>query len=388
MIHEKKSVFEPTRELVFLGFVLDSKQMKVFLTEDKVTKFKRAAYDALGKELLTIREVAGLIGLMIAFAVAFDYAIAHYRALEVDKIEALARSKGDFEACMGWSVEGRLDVEWWLNHIDLSGRLINWGTPDGVLYTDASLEGWGAHRGETTTGGRWSDQEGQDHINVLELRAILLAIKSLSFPQDTHIKIMTDNTVALAYVKHMGGVKSKECNQVAKDIWDWCEQRELWLTIAHVPGVDNEIADYHSRNFSDDTEWSLNDKIFKKICTVFGKPEIDLFASRLNKKVELYVSWRPDPGAFAIDAFTLSWSNKFFFAFPPFSCVAKAIQKIQLERARGILVVPWWPTQPWWGKLIRRRPLNFRKRDHNLLSIGVPTNADFLHKVPLGAFLF
>ena len=38
-------------------------------------------------------------------------------------------------------------------------------------------------------------------------------------------------------------------------------------------------------------------------------PDIDLFASHINHQFPKYVSLRPDPEAFAIDAFSLDWSN-------------------------------------------------------------------------------
>ena len=42
--------------------------------------------------------------------------------------------------------------------------------------------------------------------------------------------------------------------------------------------------------------------------------EIDLFASRINTQFPKCVSFKPDPTAFAIDAFTLDWSRLMFYA--------------------------------------------------------------------------
>ena len=77
-------------------------------------------------------------------------------------------------------------------------------------------------------------------------------------------------------------------------------------------------------------------------------PEMDLFASRLNKQFTKYCSCRPDPEARYIDAFSISWKNLKFYCFPPFSCILQAVQKIKQEKATGILVIPNWPTQPWY----------------------------------------
>ena len=67
----------------------------------------------------------------------------------------------------------------------------------------------------------------------------------------------------------------------------------------------------------------LNKRAFTKIVQTFGKPEIDIFASRLNAQLERYVSWLPDPGAEAVDAFSLNWANFDFYAFPPFCLLSK-----------------------------------------------------------------
>ena len=43
-------------------------------------------------------------------------------------------------------------------------------------------EGWGAHLGDSTARGAWSPIESHLHINFLELKAVLLALKSLLVP--------------------------------------------------------------------------------------------------------------------------------------------------------------------------------------------------------------
>ena len=95
----------------------------------------------------------------------------------------------------------------------------------------------------------------------------------------------------------------------------------------------------------------LNPKLFKLIIQQFGVPEIDLFASRLNTQLQRYVSWKPDPGSEAVNAFTLDWSCYYFYAFPPFVLIGRCLQKIISNKAEGIMVVPKWPTQFWYPKL-------------------------------------
>ena len=113
---------------------------------------------------------------------------------------------------------------------------------------------------------------------------------------------MSDNTTAISYINKKGGLKSHECNKIAKEIWIWCTSRDVHISAAHIPSKDNFEGGKNYRKFQDATEWHLNPKIYKAVCDTFGTPEIDLFASRINSQTEKYVSWKPKPEAFAVDA--------------------------------------------------------------------------------------
>ena len=191
------------------------------------------------------------------------------------------------------------------------------------LQTDASGIGWGATNLETHTGGKWSMSESltanDNDINYLELLAAFYGLQSFcANKSNIHVRLKIDNTTAVAYINHMGGSKSFRCNFLVKQMWEWCITRNIWISAAHIPGRDNTIADQQSRKFNDQTEWMLNKQVFKEIVSRFGTPDADLFASRLNTQLPTYVSWRPDPGAVATDAFSLDWGPIFFYAFPPF----------------------------------------------------------------------
>ena len=64
------------------------------------------------------------------------------------------------------------------------------------------------------------------------------------------------------------------------------------------------------------------------------------------------MSWKPDPGATAIDAFTLDWSPYNLVCFPPFSVIGKVLQQIQQHHATAIIVIPNWKTQFWYPLLM------------------------------------
>jgi hypothetical protein len=49
--------------------------------------------------------------------------------------------------------------------------------------------------------------------------------------------------------------------------------RNIWLTCAHIPGLQNE-ADLPSRQFKDNIEWALQTNIFEKLCSIWQKPVV------------------------------------------------------------------------------------------------------------------
>ena len=108
-----------------------------------------------------------------------------------------------------------------------------------------------------------------------------------------------------------------------------------------------------SRLLNENTECRLAPFVFHEIVNLFKvTPEIDLFASALNHQVPKYISWNPDQEAFAIDAFSISWANIKFYAFPPFSLIGASILKIKRECASGIMIIPLWNTQFWFPMMV------------------------------------
>ena len=125
-----------------------------------------------------------------------------------------------------------------------------------------------------------------------------------------HIRIKSDNTIAISYINNMGGIFSDSCNHLSKAIWYYCINRKVWLSAVHIPGKDNETADYMSRLQTENTEWRLLPVVFQRILEVFYcKAEIDLFASCMNYQIGQYASWHPDRNEIAIDALVYHGQN-------------------------------------------------------------------------------
>lgn len=250
-----------------------------------------------------------MIGSLVAAIPAVEMGKLYYRKLENAKISAVQEQKGNFNKWMDITHAMRTDLIWWINHIVGQDRKNFRPGTKVTLYTDASNLGWGAYLNHQKVNGRWAIVESDLHINSKELKAILLAIKSFAHQiKGKHIKVLCDNTTAVNCVNQMGSTKSTSCNDISREIWEWCAENNAWITCSHIPGKGNILADAASQKFNDRHEWKLNEDIFRELCGIFGTPSIDLFASRLNKQVPRFCSWQPDPDAEHSDAFSICWS--------------------------------------------------------------------------------
>lgn len=391
-VHPTKSVLQPTQCITFIGFVINSIDMTIRLTEEKSSKIVLDCQKLLKRSEVTIREFAQLIGKFVASEPGVEHAALHFRALELEKSEFLKQSKGDYESKVVLSRNSKSEITWWIENIQLSFKPIIRPKPDVILESDSSNTGWGGvlRSKELKTGGHWSYSEQTLHINILELKAAFLTLKTFcSSQQHQHICIFIDNTVAVNYINKQGGRKTL-LNELTKEIWNWCISRNLWLSANHIAGKNNVDADRMSRNLNSDLEWQLNPDVFKTINSIFGPLKIDLFASRLNAQLEQYVSYLPDPGASYCDAFSLSWNNEKFYAFPPFSILGQVIQKMEEDRTlQLVLVAPLWTTQPWFPKLMNCVAGNsylLPKTNKLLIHPADPTKSHPLTKMRLAVF--
>ena len=108
---------------------------------------------------------------------------------------------------------------------------------DITLTTDASLTGWGCALENIKAGGQWLPCEAQFHINYLELKAVYFALQAFEqHLRGKHVRVMIDNTTAVACVSHMGTIHSDSCNEITHTIWHWCTDHNVWLSAAHIAG--------------------------------------------------------------------------------------------------------------------------------------------------------
>ena len=198
----------------------------------------------------------------------------------------------------------------------------------------------GAHL-DWTASRVWSQEESLLHINVLEMRAVLLVMATF-LPQlaSKIIVLMSDNATVVAYLKDQGDTVSRVMCDMAREVIQWSKLHSVTLLALYIASKKNVLADQLS--CSDQvvpTEWYFLPRVLKGICEVFGHPHLDLLATRANTKLSPYVSPVSDPMVWRQDVFQHLWDSHTALAFPPFALIWQVLSRVRFRQGS-----PW----SWW----------------------------------------
>ncbi|GFO26946.1 Pol polyprotein [Plakobranchus ocellatus] len=242
VVHPEKSMCEPSKVIQYLGVIINSDSMTLKPTEKRANSLVDTCSELLQGRQRTIRDVAVVVGKMVSSFPAIKYGPLYYRHLDRDKNVALNRNRGNFDALMTLSDRSRYELQWWVTNIFSAHNDITPPEPDVVVFTDASLSGWGCSVGNISSGGHWPQHAQSYHINILEIRAVHETLKCFCHEfQNKHVRVISDNTTAIACINHMGTNHSVENNEETWKLWTWCIHQKIWISAAHVPEGDGRL---------------------------------------------------------------------------------------------------------------------------------------------------
>ena len=351
IINTSKSVLVPAQEIVFLGFHLSAITMCVSLPGGKREEISKLCIDLHYRSHCSRRHLASVIGKLVSASMAIELGPLHYRGLQRLLISS---EKLPWDSHLILDKNSILDLIWWsrLENLSAQSQILR-QSPTLELRTDASNTGWGASLGDQRIHGHWPREIQSMQINVLELTAVLLALKQLQ----VHIRckcllIRADNTTALACIRKKGSTANPELTRISGKIWEWAVHNNIQLVVQHIPGIQNSVADLLSRQGQDQSDWKLDPSVFSSIALLRGPITLDLFASSGNCQVPRFFSWKPQQGAEKVNALLHPWPEKGAYAFPPFCLIPQVLQKIHLEGVVVTVITPVWHTAIWYPKLL------------------------------------
>ena len=325
-VNLEKSELTPSQTFTYLGMTFDTRTMLVTPKRRRLVVLSALLMDLRSQPSATARRLSSLLGMMESLAPLVPLGRLHKRPLQRALSDRWTATSSLWDALIPLGPWFLLTTATWLDEEWLtSGVPICPPPAQSERYTDASLVGWGAHLDNHVASGLWPASMRTWLINRLELEAVHEALKALSpVLRCRTLLVCTDNATVACYINRQGGTHSSLLSQRVEDLLLWCQSLDITLTARRIPGKLNFVADALSRaHMVLHTEWSLTHRTLEPIWREWFRPRVDLFATRFNHRLALYVSPVPDPQAWAVDALSLSWTGLCAYAFPLFLCFRK-----------------------------------------------------------------
>jgi hypothetical protein len=357
-VNKEKSVLEPSREVEYLGVEWSTSAMTVKMTAKKNKKLKTEVkrYIKLAKAgaVVKVRHVAKLIGQLSATRAQHEEASLYLAKL--NRVKCIVVKKDGWEGEVELTRAVLPELHWWLETIRTNvPNDIRAHDPTITLYTDASEAGWGSmcvakpDMAERLMFGWWKVKE-RDVNCIRELRAVEKAVMRCWMEdlveENTDILIYTDNTNVEYNLnrKRAGWRMRKE----VRTFLMWLKERNIRLECRHIAGEDNKTADALSR-LAKSGDYSLRDGVLAKAEAELGEAaEIDLFARSANRQKDVYCTLEKDGRALARNALTIHWNlGCTVLIHPPIPMITRSLLKIRKDRARAVLVIPYWRGMIW-----------------------------------------
>ena len=357
IINFEKSDLTPSQDFQFIGMQFNTRRFTVAPLPKMRIKVQSVLQHWMANPNITARDLHRLLGMLVFMASLVRRGRLRLRPVQWWAATAWCQRTGNWSDRIQVPQWVLSEVAWWSSPAVLQGLPLAARETEVTLFTDASSSGWGAQLGSHSTQGQWSASQRLCHINVLEMQAVIYAVRDFLPLLRYHVvRLMCDNAVTVAYIKKEGGTRSHTLMQMTIPLLKWCDSKAITLVPVHLPGVRNIQADSLSRvGQTLTTEWTMAMESLRPVFAKWGEPQIDMFATFANRRLVKFVSPYPDPRAEWTDAMSMPWDKErgLLYVFPPFKMVPQVLQKIaQSPELQVILIALLQPAASWFPELM------------------------------------
>ena len=346
----KKSDFTPSQHMTWLGFDWDTEKGTFAAASHRVEKIKNTCDTLINSDSCLVRKLAGFIGQIISLLPV----VGNCARVTTKVSQFCVANASSWEVKVSLSSEIKREIIFWKNNIDsLNCRFLSENSPPVILQViegDASATGCGSWLNKEKMAARiFSPEERETHSTFRELANVHFSLVSfLPYIKNCSVKFLCDSQSAVKIIQH-GSMKS-ELQFFATEVFHTCHLNNIKLKIEWIPREENVLADLASReaDLVDIEDWCLSESFFKILNNEYGPFSVDCFANFYNAKVTKFYSLYHCPNTSGVDAFTHNWFGENVLLVPPVSAIGRALTHLRLCKAKGVLVVPQWPSSYFW----------------------------------------
>ena len=248
IISFEKSDLTPSQDFQFIGMQFNTRRFTVVPLPKMRVKVQSVHQHWMANRNITARDLHRLLGMLVFMASLVRRGRLRLRPVQWWAATAWCQRTGNWSDRIQVPQWVLSEVAWWSSPAVLQGLPLATKETEVTLFTDASSSGWEAQLGSRSTQGQWSASQRLCHINVLEMQAVIYAVRDfLPHLRYRVVRLMCDNAVTVVYIKNEGGTRSHTLMQMTIRLLKWCDSKAITLVPVHLPGVRNIQADSLSR---------------------------------------------------------------------------------------------------------------------------------------------
>ena len=352
----EKSQWFPVQSLDWLGMTWNGREGFIKISQRRIDDLTSCikSFQA-GLPIVSARKIASLAGKVNSLSPVMG-AITQLMTKFMHH-EILRRENWDSTYYISSDNKLFPELFFWQSEVNRINKrvLCEYSIPQTIIFADASQSGGGAWIAECKDMKmvrNWTELESGKSSTWRELKTVCLAIKAFCpYLRGKIVKLFTDNKGVVAIVAK--GSMIKQLQDMSLEIFNFCRENQISLQVQWVPRNENEHADELSR-LVDFDDWGVSVGFFQFMDGLWGPHTIDRIADDLNCKLHRFNSRFWCPGSEQVDAFASDWAGENNWFVPPIYCIGELLKHVQVCSAKGTLVVPEWPSAPFWPLLFSK----------------------------------
>ncbi|MCP4605812.1 MAG: hypothetical protein GY847_35710, partial [Proteobacteria bacterium] len=339
-----KCNWSPTKELIWLGILINLIRGILVIPEDRVRRAQVALDKLLNRAAVTARQLIRFAGQVNSMAVVIG-PMAYIQTKQFFRdVVMVAGGKFGWDRMVPVSDATASCLRFWRNLFEQGSfeRSIHQPTEAAIMFSDASAVAGASfvhserldtadlavnlqeleERGPTEWSRRaqdmslisWTEAERRHSSTWRELKTILAGLQAFKDRlQDQSVTWYTDSACSVA-VARRGSMKTV-LNPLAEQLSQVCASNNIDLRIKWIRRTKNTVADGLSR-FVDLDDWGVSPELLHMLYGRWQRCDIDRFATDRNAKLPRFDSRFASVGAEGIDTFGRDWSSDFNLLVP------------------------------------------------------------------------